>query len=54
MTQNKSNKPAAENIIRNIRCTSRRQYSGEEKIRIVPDGLFGEECIVCPANGLFK
>ena len=45
MTKKKSSKISAENTIRNIRRNSRRQYSGEEKIRIVLEGLRGEESI---------
>ena len=43
MTKKKSSKSSAERTIRNIRRNSRKQYSGEEKIRIVLDGLRGEE-----------
>lgn len=54
MTKKKSNKPSAEKTIRNIRRNSRRQYSGEEKIRIVLEGLRGEESIaeLCRREGI--
>jgi hypothetical protein len=35
-------KDSAEKAIRDIRRVTRRQYSAEEKIRIVPEGLRGE------------
>ena len=37
---------ASENAIKDIRRATRKQYSAEEKIRIVLDGLRGEETIV--------
>ena len=40
-----SKKGSAEKTIRNIRCKIRRLYSSEEKIRIVLEGLRGEESI---------
>lgn len=54
MTKKKSSKSSAENTIRNIRRNSRRQYSGEEKIRIVLEGLRGEESIaeLCRREGI--
>lgn len=54
MTKKKSSKSSAENTIRNIRRNSRRQYSGEEKIRIVLEGLRGEETIaeLCRREGI--
>ena len=46
MSKKKSSKSSAENTIRNIRRNSRRnKYSGEEKIRIVLEGLRGEESV---------
>jgi transposase len=36
---------AANKTIKNIRRATRKQYSEEEKIRIVLDGLRGEESI---------
>ena len=38
-------KDRAEKAIRDIRRATRRQYSAEEKIRIVLEGLRGEERI---------
>ena len=35
----------AEKVVRDIRRKTRKQYSAEEKIRIVVDGLRGEESI---------
>ena len=54
MPRKKSNKPSAEKTIRNIRRNSRRKYSGEEKIRIVLEGLRGEETVaeLCRREGI--
>ncbi len=38
-------KPPAEDMIRDIRRATRRHFSAEEKIRIVLEGLRGEESI---------
>jgi transposase len=38
-------KEPAENVVKDIRRATRRQFSDEEKIRIVPEGLRGEESI---------
>ena len=38
-------KDPAEKVIRDIRCKIRRKHSTEEKIRIVLEGLRGEEGI---------
>ena len=35
-------KPSSERIVKDIRRATRKQYSAEEKIRIVLDGLRGE------------
>lgn len=50
----KSSKPSAEKTIRNIRRNSRRKYSSEEKIRVVLEGLRGEESIaeLCRREGI--
>lgn len=50
----KSSKTSAEKTIRNIRRNSRKQYSGEEKIRIVLEGLRGETTIaeLCRREGI--
>jgi transposase len=38
-------KPSSERIVKDIRRATRKQYSAEEKIRIVLDGLRGESSI---------
>ncbi len=45
---------ASEKTIKNIRRATRKQYSAEEKIRIVLDGLRGEETIaeLCRREGI--
>ena len=45
MTKGKSNNSSAEKTVRDIRQATRRQYQAEEKIRIVLEGLRGEESI---------
>ncbi|MDP6773427.1 MAG: IS3 family transposase, partial [Rhodospirillales bacterium] len=40
-----SKKAPAEQAVRDIRRKTRKQYSAEEKIRIVLEGLRGEESI---------
>jgi transposase len=47
-------KPSAEKVIKDIRRATRKQYSAEEKIRIVLDGLRGEESIaaLCRREGI--
>jgi transposase len=54
MTKKRSSKSSAANTIRNIRRNSRKQYSGEEKIRIVLEGLRGEETVaeLCRREGI--
>ena len=49
-----SKKDSAEKTIRNIRRKTRRLYSSEEKIRIVLEGLRGEESIatLCRREGI--
>ena len=44
----------AEKVVRNIRRATRRRYSAEEKIRIVLEGLRGEESIaeLCRREGI--
>ena len=48
------NKAPAEQVLKNIRRQTRRQYSAEEKIRIVLEGLRGEENIseLCRREGI--
>src|SRR5438876_8008340 len=47
-------KAPAERVVKNIRRQTRRQYSAEEKIRIVLEGLRGEESIseLCRREGI--
>jgi transposase len=40
-----TSKPSSERLVRDIRRATRKQYSAEEKIRIVLDGLRGEHSI---------
>ena len=50
----KTTKTSAANTVRNIRRKSRKRYSGEEKIRIVLEGLRGEETVaeLCRREGI--
>lgn len=47
-------KPSAETLIKDIRRATRKQYGAEEKIRIVLEGLRGEESIaaLCRREGI--
>ncbi len=47
-------KERAENVVRDIRRATRRRFSAEEKIRIVLDGLRGEDSIaeLCRREGI--
>ena len=47
-------KPSSEKVIKDIRRVTRKQYGAEEKIRIVLDGLRGEESIaaLCRREGI--
>src|SRR3712207_5675804 len=47
-------KPPADEVLRDIRRATRRQFSAEEKIRIVLEGLRGEESIaeLCRREGI--
>ena len=49
-----SKKAPAERVVRDIRRKTRREYSAEDKIRIVLDGLRGEESIaeLCRREGI--
>ncbi len=49
-----SKKRSAEKTVRDIRRTTRRHYSAEEKIRIVLEGLRGEDSIaeLCRREGI--
>jgi transposase len=44
-------KEPAEKVVQNIRRATRKRYSAEEKIRIVLEGLRGEETEPCRAIG---
>ena len=54
MMPGKTNRPSAEKTVRDIRRATRRRYSAEEKIRIVLEGLRGEDSIaeLCRREGL--
>jgi transposase len=55
MRQNsESQKPSSERILKNIRRATRKQYSAEQKMRIVLDGLRGEHSIaeLCRREGI--
>ena len=54
MMARKTKKTTAAGTVRNIRRNSRKKYSGEEKIRIVLEGLRGEETIaeLCRREGI--
>ena len=45
MRQTSGRKSHGEKIVKDIRRATRKQYSAEEKIRIVLDGLKGEDSI---------
>ena len=47
-------KGTAESVVREIRRKTRKKYSSEEKIRIVLDGMRGEESIaaICRREGI--
>lgn len=49
-------KEPAEQVIKNIRRATRRQFSAEEKIRIVLEGLRGEDSIaeICRREGIVQ
>ncbi len=49
-----STKSPAERAVRDIRRKTRKQYSAEEKIRIILEGLRGEESIaaLCRREGI--
>jgi len=48
------NKPSAETVIKDIRRVTRRHFSAEDKIRIVLEGLRGEDSIaeLCRREGI--
>lgn len=47
-------KPPAEKVVKDIRRRTRKQHSAEEKIRVVLEGLRGEESIaeLCRREGI--
>ena len=49
-----SENPGPEKVVREIRRKTRRKFDSEEKIRIVLEGLRGEECIaeLCRREGI--
>ena len=53
-TKNRVHKDSAEKTVRDIRRATRRHYSAKEKIRIVLEGLRGEDSIaeLCPKEGI--
>jgi hypothetical protein len=59
MTMRQKPRPAkepAEQVVKEIRRATRKHYSAEEKIRIVLEGLRGEDSIaeLCRREGLFR
>ena len=54
MTKRDQQKSSAEKTVRDIRRATRRHYSAEEKIRIVLEGLRGEDSIaeLCRREGI--
>jgi transposase len=54
--QSRPAKAPAEQVIKTIRRATRRQFSAEEKIRIVLDGLRGEDSIaeLCRREGIVQ
>ena len=54
MTEKVQQNRSVERTVRDIRRATRRQYSAEEKIRIVLEGLRGEESIaeLCRREGI--
>src|SRR6202050_5785983 len=52
--QTRSSKDPAEKVVQDIRRATRKQYSAEEKIRIVLEGLRGEDSIaeLCRKEGI--
>src|ERR1039457_3834967 len=52
--KSESQKPSSERIVKDIRRATRKQYSAEEKIRIVLEGLRGEDSIaeLCRREGI--
>ena len=55
-TMRKTTKSPGEKIVKEIKREPRKQYSSEEKLRIVMDGLRGEDGIaeLCRREGIAK
>ncbi len=53
-SKHKNSKASAERVVKDIRRATRKQYSAEEKIRIVLEGLRGDESIaeLCRCEGI--
>ena len=53
-TKSRSRKSSAERVVKDIRRATRRHFSAEDKIRIVLDGLRGEDSIaeLCRKEGI--
>ena len=53
-TTKKNRKPTSESIVREIKRRTRRKFSAEEKIRIVLEGLRGEDSVagLCRREGI--
>ena len=53
-TKSPSSKEPADRVLKDIRRATRKHYSGEDKIRIVLDGLRGEDSIaeLCRREGI--
>ena len=53
-TKNRTDRDSADRAVRDIRRATRRHYSAEEKIRIVLEGLRGEDSIaeLCRKEGI--
>ena len=47
-------KEPAEKVVQDIRRATRKHYSAEEKIRIVLEGLRGEDSIACPSSEILR
>ena len=55
-TKTTGGKRSAEHLVKNIRRATRRHFSSEDKIRIVLDGLRGEDSIaeLCRKEGILS
>ena len=47
-------KVSSESVVKDIRRSTRTKYSSEEKIRIVQEGLRGEDSISSPGGWLLR